>query len=101
MALPNADDGIRAPSGVVVSLRPTSEGRLCVVLDDVRQQPAADARSWTHESFFTVSEYSRRELENLDLSKDQFAQIGENISYSAARSFKGRQIPRWVRCRIT
>src|SRR5207247_9277831 len=78
MALPNADDGIRAPSGVVVSLRPTSEGRLCVVLDDVRQQPAADARSWTHESFFTVSEYSRRELENLDLTKDQFAQIGEN-----------------------
>jgi hypothetical protein len=79
MALPNADDGIRAPSGVVVSLRPTSEGRLCVVLDDVRQQPAADVRSWTHESFFTISEYSRRELENLDLSKDQFAQIGENI----------------------
>jgi hypothetical protein len=79
MALPKGDDGVRAFSGVVASLRSTPDDRLCLVLDDVRQQPAADARSWTHESFFTISEYSRSELENLGLSKEQFAQIGENI----------------------
>ncbi len=79
MPLPDADDGARASSGVVVSLRATSDGRLCVVFDDVRRQPAADALSWTHQRFFTATEYSSSELENLGLNKDQLAQIGENI----------------------
>ena len=50
-----------------------------VVLDDVRLQFAVDARSWTHERFFTTSGYPRQDLEVLGLTKDQFAQLGENI----------------------
>ena len=79
MPLPSADDGVRAGAGVVASLRATSDGHLSIVFDDVRQQPAADAWAWTHQSLFTAVEYSRRELESLSLTKDQFAQIGENI----------------------
>ena len=79
MPFPTTDDGVRGASGVVASLRATSDGRLFVVLDDVRQRFAADARSWSHEFFFTTSGYPRQELENLDLSKEEFAQIGENI----------------------
>jgi len=79
MPLSIADDGARAHSGIVVSLRATSDQHLCVVFDDVRQQPAADALSWTHQRLFTAAEYSRSELEGMGLSKDQLAQIGENI----------------------
>jgi len=79
MAFPATDDGVREQSGVVASLRATPDGRLFVVLDDVRQQPAVDALSWTHERFFTTSGYPRQELENLGLTQEQFAKLGENI----------------------
>ena len=79
MPLPTTDDGVRGSLGVVASLLETSEGHLCLVMDDVRHQLAADASYWNHNSFFTAKEYVRKDLENLNLSAEDFAQIGENI----------------------
>ena len=79
MPFPATDDGVREGSGVVVSLRPTSKGRVCLVLDDVEVQLGVGRSGWRHESFFTSKELDREALEKLDLSKDELAEIGENI----------------------
>lgn len=79
MPLPAADDGIREGSGIAVSLRRTSNGRVCLVLDDVAVQLGVGRNGWRHETFFTAKEFDRSALENLNLSKDELAEIGENI----------------------
>ncbi len=92
--LPTNDDGMRGSVGVVASLLETSEGRLCLVLDDVRHQLGADTSHWNHNSFFTAREYLRKDLEDLNLSKEEFAQIGENIIVRILAAANGRSVYR-------
>jgi hypothetical protein len=94
MTLPTSDDGRREGPGVVVSLLETSEGRLCLVLDDAQHQPGVDASVWRPNCFFTAREYSKAELVEAELSTEQFALIGENIvmrlvALRAARGLSG------------
>ena len=50
-----------------------------LVFDDVSRQSTADGIAWAHKSLFTVADFPTEELEQLALSKDQFARIGENV----------------------
>jgi hypothetical protein len=91
MSLPSSDDGRREAAGVVARLIKTSEGRLCLVLDDVQYQLGVGAASWKVERFFTAREYSEADLVEGSLSKQELALIGENLitRLLALRSARG------------
>lgn len=91
MPLPNSDDGHREGPGVVASPINTSEGHLCLVLDDVQYQLGIGAASWKAEQFFTAREYLEADLVEGLLSTEELALIGENliIRLFALRSTRG------------
>jgi hypothetical protein len=91
MPLPSSDDGRREGPGVVASLINSSEGHLCLVLDDVQYQLGVGAASWKAEQFFTAREYSEADLVEGSLGKEELALIGENliIRLLALRSARG------------
>lgn len=91
MTLPPTNDS-RSHIGIVVTLRHTSDGKICLVLDDVHYQAALDASLWRHERFFTAKEYSSKDLQELRLSKEQFAEIGENIILRLTAGIRGAKI---------
>ncbi len=92
MPLPASDDGRREGPGVVASLLETSDGRMCLVLDDVQYQLGVDASSWRADHFYTAREYSKKDLVEGTLGTQEFAQIGENILIRllALRAARGR-----------
>ena len=65
--------------GVVATLCSAPNGGVRLTLDDVRSLPMLDATSWQRESLFTYRDFDASALEDLALSREQFAEIGENI----------------------
>ena len=92
MSLPSSDDGRREGPGVVASLLQTSEGHMCLVLDDVQYQLGSGASLWKAKQFFTAREYSEADIVDGSLSMQELALIGENllIRLVALRSTRGR-----------
>ena len=74
-----ADNGIRANAGVVCSLQETDKGKLRLVFDDVSNSNMTTRGSWKHEAVFTWNEYSAKEIEELELSEKELADIGTNL----------------------
>ena len=70
---------MRGEVGVLVSLGKDSGQTTRLVFDDVSRQSVADATTWDHRALFTVADYSTEQFEQLALSKDDFARIGENV----------------------
>lgn len=77
-------------SGVVASLTTTADGKYRLSLDDVTRLPMLDATAWKHSRPFTSHEYDKLALENLNLSKEELAMIGENIVIRLIALAKGR-----------
>lgn len=63
---------------VVAYLQDLDSGEVRLVLDDVSSQ-SDSLDVWSRDRVFTHSDYSRADLAGLKLSKEQFAQIGENL----------------------
>ena len=74
----------RGERGVARSLLTLSDGRLRVVLDDVRSQVPGEPGPWQHEVFVTFKDYERGELASLGRSEDELAAFGH---YVLARLF--------------
>ena len=74
-----ADDSIRGDSGVVVSFRRVSDGRVRVTLDDVSNEARTTEGPWSHRSFFTHKEYDSGSIDQLQLSEAEFASLGRQV----------------------
>jgi hypothetical protein len=73
------DDQGRGSSGVVCSLYETKEGRLRLVLDDVKNESGSNQGPWTHHVLFTFKDYDMKEVINLGFSESELAEFGFNI----------------------
>lgn len=75
----DSSDRERGERGVACSLLRLSDGRLRVVLDDVRNLAPGDTGPWRHEVFVTFKDYEQAELSSLDLSGDELAAFGHYV----------------------
>jgi len=65
-------------NGVVAYVVENDTGRAILTMDDVssnRQPPTI----WSQELFYTSNSYDSEAMKNLKLTKEQYAEIGENI----------------------
>lgn len=75
-----ADSRHRAKEGIVICLRDLGDGNSRLIFDDVvADDPTARERIWRHKVFFTHSAYPNDHLDNMELSDQQFQQIGEAV----------------------
>ena len=75
----DGNDKERGECGVPCSLLRLSNGRLRVVLDDVRNLAPGESGPWQHEVFVTFKDYEQAELSSLDLSEDELAAFGHYV----------------------
>jgi len=78
----DSSDKERGERGVACSLLRLPDGRLRVVLDDVRNLTPGNAGPWEHEVFVTFKDYERMALSSLDLPEEELAAFGH---YALAR----------------
>ena len=74
-----SDDRRRPKYGVVVSLLDEGGGTSRVVMDDVSSGQRIRETSWAFELFYTLKRYPSSTLDDMDLSRDEFAAIGEAL----------------------
>ncbi|MFK2878270.1 hypothetical protein [Rhodanobacter hydrolyticus] len=69
----------RGEHGVACSLLRLSDGRLRVVLDDIRNLAPGELGPWRHEVFVAFKDYEREELSSLDLPEEELAAFGHAV----------------------
>lgn len=72
-------DKERGERGVACSLLRLPDGRLRVVLDDVRNLAPGESGPWRHDVFVTFKDYERAALSSLDLPEDELAAFGHYV----------------------
>lgn len=65
--------------GVAAFLKDEKDGSIRLVFNDIEATSAGDSPSWKHIALFTHNDYDAKSLKELSLSKEQFAEIGENV----------------------
>lgn len=75
----DSSDQERGERGVACSLLRLSDGRLRLVLDDVRNLSPGNSGPWQHEVFVTFKDYERTELSSLELSEGELAAFGHYV----------------------
>ena len=68
-------------NGVVSYFKTTKKGVTKLYFDDVHSDKLSNPDNWEYDVFYTVNEYDSYKIENMDLSKDQYAEIGENLIF--------------------
>ena len=76
--------------GVVAYIEDTENGGIKLVFDDVHSNDAKNPKKWDHEVFFTSNNYDQEKLKGMELSKEQYAEIGENIIIRLLALNRGR-----------
>ena len=65
--------------GVAAFIKQEANDEIKLVFNDVNSTSENDATDWNHSVIFTSNNYNEKALRELSLSKEQFAQIGENL----------------------
>ena len=65
--------------GVVTYIRDEGENNICLTMDDVEAGSISENPDWKHNVLFTTRNYDSETLKNLELTKEEFAQIGEDL----------------------
>lgn len=65
--------------GVAAYIEQAGGEEIRLTFDDVETESVASPTNWTKTTLFTSNTYPEAELENMALSKEQFAEIGENL----------------------
>ena len=65
--------------GVAAFLRVQADGTLRLVLNDIESISGSSEPDWKHLTLFTHKDYDADELKALSISKEKFAEIGENL----------------------
>ena len=66
--------------GVVAYLE-DSENQTRLVFDDVSSSESAHPDSWRKTVIYTSGAYNRELLDNLELTQEQYAEIGQNVVF--------------------
>jgi len=66
-------------NGVTAYLKQENDQNLKLVLNDVVSTSNGDSPDWQHSVLFTSNDYDKKALRELSLTKEQFAEIGENL----------------------
>ena len=66
-------------NGVAAFIKEQEDGTIRLVFNDVEASSDSDNPNWKHVVLFTSINYDARALKDLSLSKEQFAEIGENL----------------------
>jgi hypothetical protein len=75
-----SEENHRAKEGVAVCLRDLGDGRSRLIFDDVvADDPSERAPVWRHKAFFTHNAYANHQLDNMQLTDQQFQEIGQAI----------------------
>jgi len=61
--------------GVVTYIKDEGDSNLCLTMDD----SVSENGGWKHNVLFTTRNYDREKLKNLALTKEEFAEIGEDL----------------------
>jgi hypothetical protein len=67
--------------GVAAFIKDQGDGNIKLTFNDVEAVSSSDEPSWKHVALFTSNSYREDSLRNLSLSKEQFAEIGENLIF--------------------
>jgi hypothetical protein len=65
-------------NAVVAYIQQTEDGRTTLTFDDVSSE-AQPPTLWCREALFTSNSYDSEAMKNLNLTKKQYAEIGENL----------------------
>lgn len=65
--------------GVVAFLKGQGDEGVQLVFNDVKASDESESPDWKHCALFTSNAYDADALKNLSLSKEQYAEIGENL----------------------
>ena len=69
----------RRQFAVACSLSKQPDGRIQLVLDDIRNLAPQSAGGWSHHVFVTSKEYEQSQLSALDLPDEEFAALGHYV----------------------
>lgn len=65
--------------GVVTFIKQAEGQDISLVFNDVTATSESDNPNWRHDAQFTFNNYNENELKDMSLSKEQYAEIGENL----------------------
>ena len=65
--------------GVAAFVKDQGDGSVSLVFNDIVATSLFVGGTWKHVALFTSNSYSVDSFKNLSLSKEQFAEIGENL----------------------
>jgi hypothetical protein len=77
--MPDADDTIRSPVGVVASLRDLGNGTSKLIFDDVSGDLTINPVAWTFDHFFTSRDFANDALDQMNLTALEYQMIGQNV----------------------
>ena len=83
------DNGKRGNKGIVASFHRLENGKIRLVLDDVKQMPMLDASGWSHQRMYTSIEFDQKKFEELELSKKELARLAEDLILRLVELEKG------------
>ena len=66
-------------NGVVSYIKNTKKGVTKLYFDNVKSEESSNPETWEYDVFYTVNEYDSHKIEKMELSKEQYAEIGENL----------------------
>lgn len=66
-------------NGVAAYIKDQGDGTFRLVFNDVEASSDSESPNWSHNVLFTSNTYDADSLMNLSLSKEQLAEIGENL----------------------
>ena len=70
---------LRSRKGLAICLRPLQNAQLRLIFDDVIADSDRWPQVWRSHVFFTHNDYNAERLCAMNLSENQFAQIGEAV----------------------
>lgn len=65
--------------GVAAYISEETDGSIRLIFDDVKSIDDSQTPDWQYQALFTSNSYGAESLKSLSLSKEQFAEIGENL----------------------
>ena len=75
----DVDDNVRSRHAVVACLRDLGNGSSKLIFDDVVTESESNPINWSFECFFTWNDYPNEKLDQMQLSRQQYQEIGENL----------------------
>jgi hypothetical protein len=75
----DVDDNVRSGNAVVACLRDLGNGSSKLIFDDVVAESERNPINWSFQCFFTWNDYPNEKLEQMQLTAQQFQEIGENL----------------------